>query len=285
MGKIIKLDNLLKRGKPSITIARLIARTPKWENQVKFQHGFWDLAQREYTVYPEDLDSLQWWGHTVASSRNTAVEIMLQRGSDYLLFFDDDMTVVDFAESVDKMVELDKDVVGAIGVTKGAPHWPNIVKVLKFGETKTVCDAYTHKIYEWPEDKAFEVDWIGAAFMLIKRKVFEKLPRPWFYMPPCYISGNIIGEDNTFCYNAKMYGFEVWADPTIEMGHIGEFAYSVKRISPCFFNYKQGLIDDAQKHMDDFVGKGITNADHTHNLVPEVQAEMKKGLGTPKMFI
>ena len=280
--KIITLNG---KPKPSITLARLVARSPMWENQIKFQHAFFELNQKDYTVYPDDLDCLHWWGNTVASSRNKAVALALERGSDYLMFIDDDMTCNDMSGDIIKLIDMDVDIASAVATTRGAPYWPNLVKVFKFGETKTTYDAYVRKILDWPTDKPFQVDMVGSAFMLIKKKVIETLSKPIFYMPPLYTEKNIMGEDNTFCYNAKMSGFEVWIDPSIDMRHIGTWGYGIGEGSKCFMDFKSQLLSDAKVQFSEFDKFNIINNDSTYNLVPEVQEEMKKANGVKRVYV
>lgn len=272
--KLINLKGLNR--KPSITFGRAIAREPKRENEWKFISCLFEMSQQGYEVYPDDLFSLNWWGNTICSARNKIFETALERDTDYVVFFDDDMTVGDMRKDVEKMLDLDKDIVGAMGVTKGTPHWPNIAKVSGIGESGTVCDTRTTRIYTWP-DKPFEVDVVGTAFMCIKKKVLQAMKPPWFYMPPNYVNKNIKGEDTTFCFNAKMLGFEVWVDPTIQMGHIGDFAYGIDYRSTCFDDFREQVIKDVKEHEPDL--------DITHNLVPEVQERMKKGEGSKRMFV
>jgi len=273
MGKLITLGP--KKKKPSITIARLIGREPRWENQVVFQHGFFDLAERDYIVYPEDLDCFPWWGNKVESARNEACRIALKRESDYLVFFDDDMTIgTSFCNTVERMLGIDKDIVSLIGTTKNPPFWPNIVKIVKFGEDKTVSTAHMRKILDWPPDKPFQVDMVGSAMVMIKTKVLRKIKPPWFYTPPG-IDGNIIGEDNTFCYNAKMNGFEVWVDPTIPLYHIGFFGFGVADRGFCYLDFKQKVIEDSNIQFKQLEEWKIPNSDHTHNLVADVQKGFK----------
>lgn len=256
-----------------------------WENQIKFQHAFFDLNSRGYILYPDDLDCLVWWGNTVASSRNRAAKVALERKSDYLLFIDDDMTSNDMTGDIEKLIDMNVDIAVAIGVTRGAPHWPNIGKVFRLGESKTICDCNVRKILEWPDKKPFQVDIAGAAFMLIKRRVLEKMEPPWFYMPPLYTEENIAGEDTTFCFNAKMHGFEIWVDPTIDMRHIGNWGYGVSEPGRCFLTYKKAVLEDVNAQFAEYEKLRITNNDNTHNLIPEVQAIMKKGEGIKRMFV
>ncbi len=280
--RLITLDGLNR--KPSVTLARLIAREPKWESQIKFQHLFFDLNARGYEVYPDDLDCLVWWGNTVCSSRNRAVKLSLHRDSDYLMFIDDDMSCNDMMEEMQKLIDMDVDIASAMAVTKGRPHWPNIGKVYKLGESGTVCDSYIRKILEWP-DKPFQVDIVGTAFTLIKKKVLKAMSRPLFYMPPLYGEENIAGEDTTFCFNAKMHGFEVWIDPSIDMRHIGNWGYGINENAPAYKDFKKILLEDAKEQFKETEAWNIENNDPTHNLVPEVQEVFKRAEGPKRMFV
>jgi hypothetical protein len=59
--------------------------------------------------------------------------------------------------------------------------------------------------------------------MLVSTEVFFTLPDPWFYFS--YENGVRQGEDFNFCKDARKAGFDVWADPTIPIQHIGEYLY------------------------------------------------------------
>lgn len=76
---------------------------------------------------------------------------------------------------------------------------------------------------------------VATAFMLVQRKVFEDLrdAHPeWKHGQtegdPIYsffdfksTPEGYIGEDFLFCDRARELGYEVWIDPTIELGHMG----------------------------------------------------------------
>jgi hypothetical protein len=68
---------------------------------------------------------------------------------------------------------------------------------------------------------------IGCGVMLVKRKVFEETPKPWFYFYELP-GGKTLGEDVHFCIAAHDAGFETWVDHTLsqEIGHIGQYTYS-----------------------------------------------------------
>jgi len=73
--------------------------------------------------------------------------------------------------------------------------------------------AFPHKDKKEP----FKVHAAGFGCVLVHRSVFEVLPRPWFK----FIKGTC-SEDFYFFVNAHEMGFELWAEPTINLGHIGD---------------------------------------------------------------
>ena len=63
----------------------------------------------------------------------------------------------------------------------------------------------------------FPVDVTGMHFVLIKREVFEKVPKPWFSWetgPP--------SEDFYFYEKAKKAGYEVKIFSEVRLSHLGE---------------------------------------------------------------
>jgi len=70
----------------------------------------------------------------------------------------------------------------------------------------------------------------GAACLLIKREVFEKLERPWFRIQTeeKTADGKIVvirrGEDTYFTRNATAAGFKLLVNTAYDIGHLREFA-------------------------------------------------------------
>jgi hypothetical protein len=72
---------------------------------------------------------------------------------------------------------------------------------------------FPHKDKKTP----FKVHASGFGCVLVHRSVFEALEKPWFKF-----IDKTCSEDFYFFVNAQEKGFEVWAQPTIKLGHIGD---------------------------------------------------------------
>jgi len=272
MSKLVTLNNLpfAEKKKPHIMMGRPISRNPMWENQIVFQRAFLQLAEEGYGLYTEDLESLNWWLKHHCASRNDIVQTFLnRRDCDYLVWIDDDMSFDDLARDIKKMIALDKDMVLGVTSCKPSPHVPLLGKFDKIGESGTIVDSTGRHIYDFPTDKPFEVDYGSFGLVCMKRKVLEKMPRPWFYFPPSVKTGGTWGEDITFFFNAKMWGFELWCDPSLECGHLGYTAWHHIKRADHWEDHKEKMMK-LEKDL---------GCNANHELYPEVQKRFKEGLG------
>jgi hypothetical protein len=94
---------------------------------------------------------------------------------------------------------------------------------------------------------AIEVRGFGAAFMLINRRVFAAWSRrtattgsatgaDWpaelrayyfeFFTQSERDEFGELSEDYGFCHRWRQLGGQVWADPTIRLGHVGSFNFA-----------------------------------------------------------
>lgn len=166
----------------------------------------------------------------IQDARNQAAQRMFDTNCDGVLFIDSDQVFP--PNALDVLIETHKDIVGYPIIRKTAPYYPNV--------GKWDAQKQDYVVYEdYPKNNLFQVDYIGMGFTYIRREVFEKLDRPYFDFSWCinekYKKGEkLIGEDVSFCQKAKEAGFSVWADPFVEIGHLGTFNYLPKLYS----NYK-----------------------------------------------
>jgi len=96
-------------------------------------------------------------------------------------------------------------------------------------------DGKLVKLEECPAEP-FPVDYAGTGFMMVSRRVYEKLEKASetyegpggrvhaFFMTPVHNDG-FESEDYHFCRKAREAGFQIMMDPSIRLGHIGQFRY------------------------------------------------------------
>ena len=69
-----------------------------------------------------------------------------------------------------------------------------------------------------------ECDSVGAGCLLVHRRVFDALEKPYFK----WNEGNSGGEDFYFCRKAQEAGFKIFADPSVMSGHYSEYIRGFK---------------------------------------------------------
>ena len=111
-------------------------------------------------------------------------------------------------DSINRLLKADKDIVGASYNYRKEPV--QSTAIAKEGEDTT---------------KLFKCEALGAGLLLVKIAVFEKIEPPWFNFGRDKEGLLIQGEDTWFCRKAIGKGFDVWADPTLGVKHIGEYEY------------------------------------------------------------
>lgn len=148
-------------------------------------------------------------------ARNQIVEGAQQMDCDYLLMLDDDMIVnLDVTTGpteaygfLERLLAHDKDVIGALYWLKGGACSPVLMtKVSERGYRFLRDDELTGGLQQ--------VDVAGGGCLLVKMTVFDHLPQPYFAPEFEY------GTDVQLCRSAAEHGFTVWADTSIEIGHL-----------------------------------------------------------------
>ncbi len=136
---------------------------------------------------------------------------------DYLMWIDSDMIFkpVDFR----KLIEYDIPIVG--GVARNGPKGQ-----IAAGDFSEAGEISFHteqgiKEVERNEQGLVKVGWTGFAFVCIKKGVFESMPYPWFRPVLRVVDKNIFfpSEDIGWCISAKKYGWDIFVDPEMKIGH------------------------------------------------------------------
>jgi hypothetical protein len=135
----------------------------------------------------------------------------IKSGATHLLFIDDDMVFPE--DTAVRLLKHGKDIMGLKYHPRQVSH-NHIEGMFKI--------AVAEK--ELPNE-IFKCEGVGAGVLLINLEVFKHIGRPWFDWV-VYDTGMVKqGEDFYFCEKARKAGYEIWADPVLKIGHIGDFVY------------------------------------------------------------
>lgn len=141
-------------------------------------------------------------GYNTSENRNYIAAQAVKNNCAYLFFADDDMIFP--PDTLDRLLAHNKDIVGGVYNTKYEVQSP----VIEYLDEKS-------------ETEPFKCGAIGTGCLLIKCDVFRKIPQIWFNYEWNDNGSVKMSHDWLFCHKAKEYGYDIWADPTILVQHIG----------------------------------------------------------------
>jgi hypothetical protein len=161
-------------------------------------------------------------GTLIFDQREKLVDAALKDGSDYILWIDADMRFP--KNTIERLIAHDKPIVGVNATTRSVPV---------NATAKNLEIDRENKVNKWvavsSKNKTGleKVTAIGCGVMLVKREVFEKTERPWFWFE-VLPGGKLLGEDVYFCVKAFDAGFDTYVDHTLsnEIGHVGRYTFS-----------------------------------------------------------
>ena len=158
-----------------------------------------------------DIGFLGYYDTAQARRKLTARAIAHQ--DTHILFIDDDM---DFPyRAAHRLLEHDKDIIGANYTSRFYPPQPLAVKDMKFISSRGRSGIE-------------KVDHVPTGLMLIKTAVFAKLEKPYFESPALEDGDDGMSDDVYFCRKARKAGFDVWVDHdlSMEVQHIGQIGFN-----------------------------------------------------------
>lgn len=188
----------------------------------------------------------------ITRARNELARVFMESDCDYLMFIDADIAFD--GNAVAQLMAADRDIVCGI-YPKKEIDWKQVEQAAKSGKEDLSQFAGSFvinfpksdkKFFETDEDGVVEVRHGGTGFMLIKRKVFEKLKKHVptyrastvkkdgeYIKPECYEyfatsiddTGCLLSEDYHFCELWRKHGGKVWAHPFIKLQHLGSYLF------------------------------------------------------------
>jgi glycosyltransferase involved in cell wall biosynthesis len=166
-------------------------------------------------------------GNVLVHQRN---ECIAKMDGDWILFIDSDMTFQPGAITnlVQTRERFDLDIIGGLCFQRTPPYQPTMYVMASNAE-----HGYTF-LEDWDDDSAVEVDATGMAFVLIHKRVFDRILRKQtgegfpdlearrnMRPPPFFRWEGEYGEDFMFCREAKEAGNRIFVDTSIKIGHVG----------------------------------------------------------------
>jgi hypothetical protein len=154
----------------------------------------------------------------VASARNHLVDDFLKTSLKYVLFLDSDMLPP--PDTGLRMLcaaeQRNLDVLAAPYCKRGPPY--EVTAVLK-------TDGKADALVETPVSGVHEILSTGFGCVLVHRRVIEKMTGPHFEYPEGRPHEK---EDTYFCQKAIAAGFRLWADFSLEVGHVTPAAVTIR---------------------------------------------------------
>jgi len=147
---------------------------------------------------------------------------------DYIMWIDSD--IVFKTEDLLELLNMNKDVASGWYLQSNGGMPTNKTTVVEKMDDQELYEKGSNR-YETIEDmmrrsEPFKVDYCGFGWILIKKGVYEKIPYPWFVprvvqlkKPDGTILEDVESEDISMCQDFKKYGFDIWANPKVRVGH------------------------------------------------------------------
>lgn len=140
--------------------------------------------------------------------RDKLAKKAIDEGFSHVLWLDSDMVFK--PELLEDLMFCGKPFVTGIAHGRRAPHFSCVFK--------QVLPKVERWEYEEYPSTPFKIAACGFACVLIETRILEKV---WTTHGTCFFPTRELGEDVAFCYKAEKLGFEIWAEPTVQLGHIG----------------------------------------------------------------
>lgn len=204
---------MANKSKPKIKVAIAVAcqDTVKSKTAFSLVHSLRDVDF--------DFDMMMSLGCDLIGARTRLVQQAIDSGATHMLFLDHDMyfppirEYQSFISPIARLLSRNKDIIGA----------PYNFRHLPLESTASPLSEISKEMADSKEP--YKCNVVATGFLLIKLSVFEKIAKPYFNFGRDDKAELVYGEDTWFCQQAIKAGFDVWADPTVNVKHIGEYLY------------------------------------------------------------
>ena len=159
-------------------------------------------------------------GSLIYNSRNHLATAAVKMEADYILWLDSDMVFP--SDTLERLwKDRDKgDIVTGIYYRRVEPYKPVLYSRLDIDDNGCQWENC-----EDIKDEIFEVEGCGFGCVLTPTNVFIDVMNRFGNM---FAPINGVGEDLSFCWRAKQCGYNIIADPSIPLGHVGHYVVDRK---------------------------------------------------------
>ena len=164
----------------------------------------------------------------VYDAREKIVEFAMNEKADWIFFLDSDM--VPPHDILIKLTDLNVPMCTGMAFKRTPPFQPCFYT--KVGVDKEFKPQLESPV-EFPLQGIIECQGFGMACALIRREVFEKVKKPYFFPFPN------IGEDLSFCLRARQAGFKMYCDLSVDCGHVSSMPIQKDHFKAAYEQYKK----------------------------------------------
>ena len=157
-------------------------------------------------------------GSLIYMAREELAKKAIKFEADYVLWLDSDMVFEPdtFSRLFKTMKDHNASIVSGVYYRRNPPYKPVLFKTFELDEQGA---PKTTEFNDLPND-VFTCDGIGFGCVLMSVSVLMDVVSKFGTM---FTPIQNVGEDIAFCYRAKQCGYEIYVDPTLELGHVGHY--------------------------------------------------------------
>lgn len=197
---------------------RVLIAVPTFENIYPDTFkSLWDMDKGDHECIFEFVR-----GYDVATARNRAAQIAIDRGADYLMFVDNDVTVP--TDALVNLIEHGVDVCSGYYAHRNKDSnesdRTNLCRLGEFNYTDQYTGAELRDMSK-RGDYLFRIHGGGMGCILIRTDVFRKLRYPWYdWVNYADSNHSMLSEDLYFCEKCKNAHIKIHADSRVACGHM-----------------------------------------------------------------
>lgn len=162
----------------------------------------------------------------IYDARNKLAGVAIRDNFDRVLWLDSDMSFDrTLFQRLSEHLDQGKEMVCGLYTSRRLPIHPVIYSgvYLKKGENGAGDAPVADTMMDFPRDRCFEVSACGFGAVMMTTDLLQRVQRR-FGLPFSPILG--FGEDLSFCMRVHEIGAQIWCDPGVRLGHVGQYIFT-----------------------------------------------------------